>query len=319
MKRNRRELFKDACLSAASVAIASSAAVVKASDPPLAITASLITAQPHMAIPIIDTNIHLFQWPFRRLPHDEPQPLAKKLRQLGIQQAWAGSFEAILHRDITSVNSRLVSACRQIGNDLFHPIGSINITLPDWQEDLRRCHEVHEMFAIRVYPGYHGYRLEDEAFEQLVESADQRRMLIQLVVSLEDTRTQHPLMRVEDVDLTILPDLVSRYPGIQIMLLNHQLRGSMLERLIACRNVYLDTARIESIDGIAKLIESVGTERVLFSSHSPFLITESSLIRIDENRLAMDIVTQIMTDNAKRLKHSAIGPSAQKSPPTEAR
>ena len=44
---------------------------------------------------IIDTNVSLFQWPFRRLPLDNVDELVKKFRFLGITQAWAGSFEAI--------------------------------------------------------------------------------------------------------------------------------------------------------------------------------------------------------------------------------
>ena len=85
----------------------------------------------------IDTNISLFRWPFRRLPLDETDALVRKLRSFGIVQAWAGSFEGILNRDIAGVNERLAEACRDYPELI--PFGSINPQLPDWEEDLRRC------------------------------------------------------------------------------------------------------------------------------------------------------------------------------------
>src|SRR5690349_14874483 len=47
---------------------------------------------------IIDTNIHLFQWPFRRLKYGRTTALVTKLRKHRITKAWAGSFEAILEK-----------------------------------------------------------------------------------------------------------------------------------------------------------------------------------------------------------------------------
>ena len=76
---------------------------------------------------VIDTNVSLFQWPFRRLPLDDPNALVAKLRILGITEAWAGSFEALFHRDVTSVNERLAEACRS--HPELVPIGSINLEL----------------------------------------------------------------------------------------------------------------------------------------------------------------------------------------------
>ena len=73
---------------------------------------------------IIDTNITLFQWPFRRLPLDDPDALIRKFRALGITQAWAGSFAGILQRDLTGVNQRLAETCRR--HPELIPIGSMN-------------------------------------------------------------------------------------------------------------------------------------------------------------------------------------------------
>src|SRR5262245_23115673 len=51
------------------------------------------------AVPdITDTNVHLFEWPFRKLKYDQTALLVAKLRKHRITQAWAGSFEAVLHK-----------------------------------------------------------------------------------------------------------------------------------------------------------------------------------------------------------------------------
>src|SRR4051812_10845079 len=42
---------------------------------------------------IIDSNVHLFEWPFRKLKCDRTGALVAKLRRHRITQAWAGSFE----------------------------------------------------------------------------------------------------------------------------------------------------------------------------------------------------------------------------------
>ena len=64
---------------------------------------------------MIDVNVWLSRWPFRRLPDDEPEALVRRLRRLGVTEAWAGSLDALLHRDLAAVNARLVATCRSHG------------------------------------------------------------------------------------------------------------------------------------------------------------------------------------------------------------
>ena len=226
---------------------------------------------------IIDTNVSLFQWPFRRLPLDDVASLEKKLRSLGITEAWSGSFEGIFHRDLGEANARLVKKCRDY--PLFVPIGSINPSLPGWEDDLRRCFEEHKMIGIRLHPNYHGYSLSSPEFIKLVDLVTEVGRFIQLVVTMEDTRTQNEQLRVEDVDLSQLVTIMQSNTRARIQLLNHRLRPPLLTELADLPGIYFDTARVEGTDGVPRLMEVVKTDRVLFGSHSPFLIPEAALIR----------------------------------------
>ena len=111
---------------------------------------------------MIDTNVNLFRWPSRRVAGDDPEALVARLRTRGVTKAWAGSYEALSCRDMAGVNLRLAEACRRAGPNFLMPFGCVNPKLPDWDEDLRRCHEVHQMPGIRLFPNYHAYTLADQ-------------------------------------------------------------------------------------------------------------------------------------------------------------
>jgi len=262
---------------------------------------------------IIDTNINLFEWPFRRLKFAGTNALVEKLQRHHIIQAWAGSFEALFHKDINGVNYRLAEACRVDGKGMLLPFGTVNLAWPDWEEDLRRCHEDYRMPGIRLYPGYQPFDLHHEAFLPLVQQATERGLIIQIVGDMEDVRTHHPTVHVSDVDFDLLADILKKVPVARVQLLywNHKVEGKKLDKLITETNVLLDISRVESTGGVGRLIEgkpwqgfgsakAVPVERLLFGSHAPYFPMESSLLKLFESPLSIKQTKAIMIDNADR-------------------
>lgn len=135
---------------------------------------------------MIDTNVYVGNWPGRQLAPGQTAELVAYLRSRGVVQACVGSFDALLHKDVGAVNARLAGECEKHGRGFLLPFGAVNPVLPDWEEDLRRCHEEFRMAGVRLHPNYQGYGLDHPAFGRLLGMAAERNLVVQIVAWMED-------------------------------------------------------------------------------------------------------------------------------------
>lgn len=263
---------------------------------------------------IIDTNVNLFEWPYRRLKYGDNTPaLVTKLRKHGIKQAWAGSFEALFHRNINGVNARLTEECRKNGDGLLIPFGTVNSSFADWEEDLRRCHEVYGMPGIRIFPGYQYISLTSPEFPKLLAAAGERGMIVQIVGDMEDPRVHHPSFIAIDWDADALVAALKAAPRTKVQLVHatDQLKGKKRTKVVNETSAVFDISRFEGNGILARVLavdEPLGSlsdgrvplDRLLFGSHAPFFPVETSIIRLFESALSLPQMEAIMEGNARR-------------------
>lgn len=303
---DRRDFLKNSLLGGAALSLSDRQSVAEQAA---AGTASI--ADLSQALGIIDTNVNLFDWPFRALKYRDTKALAAKLRNYGIVEAWAGSFEALFSKDMSGVNARLAAECLEHGPGFLIPFGSVNLAWPDWEEDVRRCHEVHKMPGIRIYPGYQPFDLDHPGMERLVKMISERGLVLQVVFGMEDPRVHHPIIRVGSVTLSPLLKASRNTPNAKIQLLHFSgaIRGGDLSSFTEQTNIVMELSRLEGNGAIGRMIGSieglpsarVPVERILFGSHAPFFPVETAILKLVESPLNAEQLQAIMQGNARRL------------------
>jgi predicted TIM-barrel fold metal-dependent hydrolase len=284
---NRRQFLIAAAGSAFAAAVDSDANAAAASSPGL-----------------IDVNVSISHWPTRRIYGDEVAELVDVLRSGGVERAWAGNLDALLHKNLAAANSRLAAVCAEHGKGLLLPFGAVNPSSPDWEEDLRRCVEEFRMPGVRLHPNYHGYALDDPRLEKLLHAAAERDLIVQLALVMEDERMMHPLMRVEPVNATSLAATVKAVPGLRLVLLNalRTLRADALKELMSLPDVYCELSMLEGVGGVAKLLEQIPVQKLLFGSHAPLFYFQAALLKLKESPLTAEQLTAIRVGNAQGLQ-----------------
>lgn len=252
---------------------------------------------------LIDTNVSLGDWPTRRSWVGRPADLVAKFRRHGVTSAWTASFEGVLHTDIAGANARLAAACAREGGGILVPFGTVNPTFPDWEDDLRRCRETHRMPGVRLYPNYHGYALDDARFVRLLELATRLGVLVQVTLTMEDDRSQNPVLTAPPVQPAPLADVLEKVRGARVMLLNgtSRLYGGaipLVQRLTRSA-AWFEIATLEGVAGIDGLLQKVPDLRLCFGSHTPYFYFEAALLKLQESDLTATQLAAISHAHAR--------------------
>jgi predicted TIM-barrel fold metal-dependent hydrolase len=159
------------------------------------------------------------------------------------------------------------------------------------------------MRGLRLYPGWHNYRLSDRRCLELVRAAAARGLVISIPIRVEDPRERSWLVDVPDISLDDVAALVRACPEARFLLLN----GSGYIRSSLGRagdglpaNYRIEISRLTAFldDEIGALIASLGPDRIVFGTGMPFNYPDPALVKLEALTARPEQKEQIAWRNA---------------------
>jgi uncharacterized protein len=251
---------------------------------------------------IIDVNAYLGHFAFRRLRHNTAASLLRLMDARKIDRAFVSSAGAITYRNAQSGNEEIDG---EVGphRDRLISCAVINPAYAGWEDDLEACHERFGMRGVRLYPGWHGYKLSDPRCHDLVRAAGARGLIVSIPIRVEDPRQRSWLVDVPDVSLDDVAALLRACPDARFLLLNGNgyVRSPLGRRggdLPA--NYRIEVSRLTALldNEIAALVEALGPGRIVFGTGMPFSSPDPALLKLEVLAVGPEAKEKILWRNA---------------------
>jgi hypothetical protein len=145
----------------------------------------------------VDVSAWIGAYPFRDVPHPDPEILVRVLAREGVRRAWVGWLPSAWHRDPAPGNERLLAALAP-HRDVLEPAVAVRPDWPGWERELSRGLAAGAT-SVRVYPAQWGLGAGHPALERLAGACAEARVPLHLTVRFEDLRQRHALDTAGDV------------------------------------------------------------------------------------------------------------------------
>lgn len=226
----------------------------------------------------LDVNTFIGGYPFRELPHPDPEVLVRVLAREGIARAWVGDLPTVFHRDPTAGNARLLRVLSPY-RDVLSPAPVIRPDWPRWEHALDAVMGA-GVAAIRAYPQHWGMGAGDARMTALARACAVRRLALVLTVRFEDLRQRHSLDVAGDLSAAHVRELARTAPGGRLVVtaggreLIEEIHWGLTPSERA--GVFYDFSWVwgPPVDDLASLFGTVGPARFVYGTMWPLRLSQ---------------------------------------------
>ena len=234
---------------------------------------------------MIDCAAYIGGYPFRHLPHPDPEVLARVLQREGLTGAWVGYLPAPWQRDPIAANEALFAALEPHRTAL-HPAPVVRPDWPRWERTLRDLVEQGAP-AIRAYPMHWGMGAHDTTMHSLALACGELLVPLVLTVRFEDLRQRSALDVAGDLSGAHIRALARAHERVRLVVTGAG--KDLLEEVHwgltpdEQRRVFWDFAWVwgPPEDHFAHLVRMVGAERFVYGTHWPLRLTQNARANLD--------------------------------------
>jgi hypothetical protein len=248
---------------------------------------------------MIDVSTFIGQYPFRHLPHPDPEVLVKVLDREKLSGAWVGHLPSAFHRDPTAGNEELYERLEPFGKKLV----ALPAIRPDWPAADRALRDAigRGAPAIRAYPPQWGMGPEDASLFALAGACAEAGIAIVLTVRFEDLRQRHWMDSAGDLSGAAIRALVRSAPvKVVVTAAGRDLIEEVHWGLTPDEQsrVWWDFSWVwgPPEDHLAHLFRTIGAQRFVYGTQWPLRLTQNPRANLD--LLPPELQAASITDGA---------------------
>jgi hypothetical protein len=255
---------------------------------------------------VIDVNALIGPYPFRHVPHPDPEALIRVLDREQLDGAWVGHLPSAFYRDPAPGNAELLETLRPYRRRL-RPVPTVRPDWPKWESVLADSVSAGAP-AVRAYPSQWGLGPHDSSMRELALATGEHEMALILTVRFEDLRQRHAMDSAPDLSAAAIRSLARA--GKVVRLVVTAASRDLIEEVhwgltpAEQQRVFWDVSWIwgPPEDHLAKLFRTVGAERFVFGTHWPLRLAQTPRANLD---LLPDEVRSIALADARTICQAA--------------
>ena len=226
----------------------------------------------------LDVNAFIGAYPYRSVPHPDPDVLVRVCAREGIGESWVGHLPSAFHRDPEHGNRTLYAALAPHAA-VLRPVPAIRPDWPGWEAQLREAVE-RGAPAVRAYPVHWGLGPDSPALTALGHACDAAGVPIVLTVRFEDLRQRHALDVASDLPAATVRQLVRTSPArLVVTAAGRDFIEEVHWGLTVAeqRRVWWDISWVwgPPEDHLAHLLRTIGADRFVYGTMWPLRLTQA--------------------------------------------
>lgn len=250
----------------------------------------------------MDVNVFIGGYPFRHLPHPDPDVLVRVLERERVDGAWVGHLPSAFYRDPYAGNDVLFTALEPYA-EVLHPVPAIHPGWPRWRMALRESAE-RGAVAVRVYPRQWGMAPYDSSLCEMAAACADVGLPMVLTTRFEDVRQRHWLDSAGDLSGAAIRAVVRSNPRVRVLVtcagraLIEEVHWGLTQQ--ERERLWWDISWIWGPPGddLAHLFRTVGSRRFIYGSAWPLRLTQTPRANLE---LLPDDLRGVELANAEEL------------------
>jgi predicted TIM-barrel fold metal-dependent hydrolase len=243
-----------------------------------------------------DVNCLIGHWPFRKIYKNTFDDLIKVHEANNIFSGYIASLNSIFYNDPFEGDEELHEI---IKDTQYHHVLTVNPALPGFIDDVQRGINLFNIKGVRIYPGYHGYNLEDERLQALCRELVKVNLPLFLVLRMEDERLNY-LISPRSIPMDEVIRFAQQNKDLNIILINIRLSeiNGIMNVIANNENVYFDTCGLkDGLFTINNLVSLIGDKKMLYGSLYPLYALKSTELLIEKAAISDESKENIFYNN----------------------